>query len=509
MIFLRPKRSLLRDALFLTGVHLFLHGVSLAFGAFLSRRLGAGGMGLWQLILSAGGLAATLGCAGVRTAAAFLSAEELGRGRPGGVRSAVECCAVYGLSLSALSGTLLFCLSGVIARQALRAPEAAGALRIFALFLPAGCLCAVLSGCFTACGRIRRLAALEIAEELASLLLVFWLLGVRRPATAAESCRAIALAGGLAELAAAAAQLLLFRRDCRARPRERVPMASRLLRLCVPLGLSECLRAALSALEQFLIPWGLAQYGLSRAAALSGYGVLRGMVFPLLLFPAALLFSLSELLVPELARQRAAGHMERVRALVKSCLGAGFVYAACAAGLLLALARPLGLLVYKSEEAGRQLQLFAPLVLILYPDALADALNKGLGRQTACARISLFASVLDVLLLRLLLPRLGLAGFYFSFAGTRLLNSALTLRLLRRASGVPADLGPAVRGTVCAAAAAGACFLLPAPASPALCALLRLAVCGLLLPPLLRLSGALEPRDRERLLRALPLRGDP
>ena len=115
-------------------------------------------------------------------------------------------------------------ISGVIARQALRAPEAAGALRIFALFLPAGCLCAVLSGCFTACSRIRRLAALEIAEELASLLLVFWLLGVRRPATAAESCRAIALAGGLAEFAAAAAQLLLFRRDCRARPRERVPM---------------------------------------------------------------------------------------------------------------------------------------------------------------------------------------------------------------------------------------------------------------------------------------------
>jgi len=509
VIFLRQNRSLLRDALFLTGVHLFLHAVSLAFSAFLTRRLGAGGMGLWQLITSVGGFAMTLATAGVRTASAFLCAEELGRGRSGGVRSAVEHCARYGLTLCLFSGAVLFFLSDHVAEAALHAPEAAGALRILALFLPAGCLCSILSGCFTACGKIRRLAVIEIAEELGSLLFVLLLLPARQTRNAAQSCLAIALAGGLAELAGVSVQLLLFRRDCRDQPPAKIPMTGRLLRLCVPLGFSECLRAGLSVLEQFLIPWGLARYGLSREAALSGYGVLRGMVFPLLFFPAALLFSLSELLVPELARQRAAGRTERVRALTRSCLRAGFVYSACAAGLLFALARPLGLLVYGSEAAGAQLELFAPMILILYPDALADGLNKGLGQQTACARISLLASLLDVLLLWILLPRLGPAGFYFTFAGTRLLNSVLSLHLLRSSSGLGAEIGPAVRASVCAAAAAGACFSFPAPAAPLACALLRLGIFGGILLPLLSLAEALTPGDRARLLRALPLHGDP
>ncbi|MFR7743168.1 MAG: hypothetical protein ACLU3I_07715 [Acutalibacteraceae bacterium] len=52
--------------------------------------------------------------------------------------------------------------------------------------------------------------------------------------------------------------------------------------LAAPLALNDLLRAALRALEQFLIPWGLTRAGATRLGAMAAYGTVMGMVFPAL-----------------------------------------------------------------------------------------------------------------------------------------------------------------------------------------------------------------------------------
>ena len=82
-------------------------------------------------------------------------------------------------------------------------------------------------------------------------------------------------------------------------------MRKRLLRLSVPLALNDALRAGLDTAEQLLIPIGLARHTAARRRkAMAGYGTIHGMVFPILMFPAAILYSVSDLLVPELSRCR-------------------------------------------------------------------------------------------------------------------------------------------------------------------------------------------------------------
>ena len=65
---------------------------------------------------------------------------------------------------------------------------------------------------------------------------------------------------------------------------------------------------------------GLARYGGSTEEAMAGYGTIHGMVFPILMFPAAILYSVSDLLVPELSRCRAMGRALRVRDLSGKCI---------------------------------------------------------------------------------------------------------------------------------------------------------------------------------------------
>ena len=159
------------------------------------------------------------------------------------------------------------------------------------------------------------------------------------------------------------------------------------------------------------------------------------MVFPILMFPAAILYSLSDLLLPELARCRAEGDARRIRALSERCLHLTTLFACGVAALEFLLAEPLGMLLYQSREAGMYLRLLAPLILILYADALVDGMCKGLGRQVSCVRNNTITSLMDIAMLWFLLPRLGMGGYILTFAVTHAVNFYLSLQLLTDASG--------------------------------------------------------------------------
>ena len=81
------------------------------------------------------------------------------------------------------------------------------------------------------------------------------------------------------------------------------------------------------------------------------------------------------------------------------------------------------------------LRLFAPLALILYPDAIVDGMCKGLGRQVSCVRNNTITSLMDIAMLWFLLPRLGMGGYILTFAVTHAVNFYLSLQLLTDASG--------------------------------------------------------------------------
>lgn len=71
--------------------------------------------------------------------------------------------------------------------------------------------------------------------------------------------------------------------------------------IILPVSAAACLRSALSSVEHILIPRGLKKNPLTAATALASYGVLCGMALPVVMLPAAFLYSFTGLLVPEYA----------------------------------------------------------------------------------------------------------------------------------------------------------------------------------------------------------------
>ncbi len=441
------------SALVLTGVNLLLRLVGTSFQVFLSGRIGAEGIGLLQLVMSLGSMAMVAGMAGIRTACMYLTAEELGRKRPGRVTWVLSGCMGYSLLFSTAVGATLYIFAPTLANSWIGHPETADSLRLFGAFLPVNCLTGVLVGYFTGAGRIGTLAAVEVAEQLCTMACTVTLLGLWAGSDAARACQAVVLGSALGGCLTLISLMFLRLAE---RPRQDAPisMTGRLLHTALPLALADDLRTGISTVENLMVPRRLALYPGS-LTPLAAFGTVCGMVFPVLMFPMAILFGLTEILVPELARCNAAGSLRRRNYLVGRSLKVALLYGSLCAGILYLNADSLCMGLYKNGDAARYLKWFAPLAVMLYCDGVTDAMIKGLGQQKISVVYNICTNGLDVALLFVLLPRWGIGGYFFSFTLTHAINFLLSIRRLLHSTEVKILLRTPVLCLLCAMAAVG------------------------------------------------------
>lgn len=429
-----PKtKPIFYRALMLTGVNLLLRAVGTSFHVYLSRHVGAAGIGLLQLVMSVGNLAMVAGIGGIRTATMYLTAEELGKGRPQNVGRILSSCFLYSILCSCAVAGALYFGAPMLARNWIGNIQTIPALRIFAGFLPAICLSGVMSGYFTAANRIGTLAMVEVAEQLCSMGITLLALLLWAGQDPERSCISVVL--GSSGSACVTLTLLVWLR-LREKPKrgKPFPVRKRLLQAAVPLAGADVVRSGIGTAENLLVPKRLALCE-KVDDPLSAFGRVSGMVFPLMMFPACILYALAELLIPELARCNAAGSQKRIQYLVRKSLWAAMLYGVFFSGLIFLFARPLCAALYHNEQAGNELMVYALMIPFLYCDAITDAMTKGLGQQRVCVRYNIITSAMDVASLFLLLPVFGMRGYFFSFLVTHLLNFLLSLRRLCRITG--------------------------------------------------------------------------
>lgn len=414
----------------LTGVNLLLRFAATSFQVYLSSRIGAAGIGLLQLVMSVGSLAMVAGIGGIRTATMYLTAEELGKGRPGNVGWVLSSCFLYSILFSGTVAALLYYSAPQIALYWIGDARTVNALRLFASFLPVTCLCCVMTGYFTAANRIGTLAAVEVAEQLCSISLTLFLLSFWAGNDPVRACLCVILGSALG--ACLTLSCLVFLRIREKIPSgSRIPVRNRLLHTAIPLAIGDDLKSGITTTENLMVPKRLALYPFIENP-LAAFGLVSGMVFPVVMFPAAILFGLAELLIPELARCAAAESRVRINYLVQKSLRFALIYGILFSGLIFLGSDMLCLKLYGNTDAAMWMRLYGLLIPMLYCDAITDAMTKGLGQQKACVRYNIVTSFLDVVFLYLLLPRYGMTGYYLSFLITHFLNFALSLNRLMR-----------------------------------------------------------------------------
>ncbi|MBP3572129.1 MAG: polysaccharide biosynthesis C-terminal domain-containing protein [Clostridia bacterium] len=476
------------NALSLIAVNLFMRTVGVAFNAYLAGRAGGEVMGLYSLLFGVYGLAMTLGSAGIHLGTTRMVADVMGQFCPEGngagegcvgevcrraIRRVMVRCLTYSLVCGAGAGLLMLVSAPWIGREWLGDGRTVLSLRVLALTLPPIAVSACLGGYFTAVRRVVRTSAVGIGVQFLRIGFCAYLLTLWLPEGVEMTCLALVLGGALSEfcgLLMTVGAYLYDRRKHLRLTREgacedmgEAVSTKKLLGITVPVTLAACLRSGLLTLQHILIPRGLKRSGASWEAALTSYGVLHSMALPVVLFPSAFISSFSGLLVPEVAESVARGDHKRVARLAFRTVTPALIFSFGVAGVMGCFGRELGVAVYGSAEAGEYIRLLAPLIPIMYVDSTVDAFLKGMGEQVYSMNVNIIDAGASVLLVWLLLPRMGLAGYVVAIYVTETLNTTLSLCRMLRMSRMPVKLWKQVFGPLlCAVGAATVCRLVGA-----------------------------------------------
>lgn len=428
------KRLIMNTAL-LTGSSLAMSAISMAFQVWLAGRIGSAGIGLYQLVLSVAFLCTTFAVSGIRFAATRLVSEELGHERSWSVAAAMRRCFAYSLFFGLSAMAVLFSFAEPIGFLWIGDARTVKSLKLIAFSMPFLSLSSVMSGYFTACGRVWKPTVVHLGEQLITIGFVAYFLAHSPAGDIEKNCAAVMLGNICGDVISFVCMLLFYltdRHSVRDYSAQKLKLTSRMLKVALPLAVSAYARSALSTLEHLLVPRGLKAAGFSADRALSGYGVIQGMVLPIVSFPACILMALAELIIPELTEAQVRGNDGDISKTVSLLIKKGLGYSSAVALVLFVFADKLGVRIYSSPEAGDYLRLLAPLIPIMYTDMVADGCLKGLGQQLWCMGINLLDALLGVLLVWQVLPVFALKGYICIIYFNECLNFALSIMRLRK-----------------------------------------------------------------------------
>lgn len=425
-------KKLVWNTALLTGSALVMRCIALGWQVWLAGRIGAAGIGLFQLVMSVHFLFVTLAVSGIRFSVTRLLAEELGLGRHGSVGATMGRGCAYALFFGFAAMAILWLLAEPMGFLWVGDARTVRSLRLLALSLPATGLSSVFAGYFTAMGRVWKTAAEQFVEQLGRMVLVAAFLSNAHPGDLAGECAAVVGAGVLADNLGALALLALYLHDRKKHTiaaSRGTSLTPRMLSIAFPLALSAYARSALNTFRQLLVPRGLRSAGLSATAALTGYGVINGMAMPILTFPTCLPAALAELIVPALTEAQVRGEHHYIRRCVRSMLLETFLFSLAAGLFFFFTAEALAWHVYGDIQAAEYLRLLAPLIPFLYTDIVTDGCLKGLGQMMRSMAYNIAEAALGLALVWLLLPRWALNGYLFLLYVCEIFN--FTLSLLR------------------------------------------------------------------------------
>lgn len=491
---MRNATRFLWNTLLLTATSLLLRLLGMSFQIYLTRKIGAEGIGLFELLMSVYGLAAALAISGVRLSTTRLVLEVTAAHRC--TRSGVMAlCLRYSLLLGLGSGALLLFLSEPLAALWLDNAQLAQCLRVLAFSLPCLAVSSCLGGYFSALRQAGRVALVQSLEFSLHAVLTFGALTLFPPSEPKDACLLLVCCSCLSDVFSVALSAIFYRRSSGKPAKTPWFLTGDLLKIAVPDAIGSWVRSGLISAKQVLIPKGLRRCGATASAALSTYGMIQGMVMPILSFPAAFLGTVSGLLVPEIAESHARGQHKRMYSMMQRVLHLTLLFAWFSAALLLVYGGELGQRLYRSAEVRQYIRLLAPLVPLMYLDTAVDGMLKGLGLQNASMRINILDALISLLLVWQLIPRVGIAGYLFTIYLSEILNFILSFLQLRRHAGLGLPLYRSVLAPLMAALCA---ILFPRLLLPVLCNQAPLGAAAfstVLYYLLLRLLGSVTRRD--------------
>ena len=435
----REGESAARSTLFLTGMAALTQLLSFGYRVILSRMIGAEGMGLYQLVMSAYAVLLSLSTVGLTAGASNLSAQYLALGNGRAMEQTRRMC--LGL-LAADAAVLTAVVTGLYDPISVWLLGDARTQLGLVLMMP----CLLLTGVenihkhlFYGAGLVKPPAFVELAEQFIRACAVLGLLWAFLPQNGERTVGLIVAGMVVCEVFSSGALTLLYRRKLsalgeRGRGEGRRVLLRRVGSIALPIALTSLLGNLMGAANSALIPRKLVEAGMERGEAVAELGIVCGMTLPMLGLPTVFLGALNLVMIPRLARSVALKQSARVQHQVQRALMAVSVLILPSMALMVVLGPDLAVLMFGEEEAGRHLLPLAAATLFSCYHGVLNGILSGIERQRQSALVSLLCDGVQLaFVFTVAWPGVGILGFVAGTLVSEVLAAVLCALCVGRA----------------------------------------------------------------------------
>ena len=422
------KNTVYATATIVTALSIAERGLGFLYRVVLSRLIGAEGLGIYQVALSLFGLFLTIGTGGIPITVSRMISKSKAERRPTDEHGAVSAGGCLCLLLT-LPVCLIFGLFGQKFTFLFSDNRSLTVFRILLCGLCFSALYAVIRGRFWGNKQFLLPSILELAEESIMVIAgVLLLQNVSSPASGAEKA-ALAVVISYLFSFTAACLCFLIRGGRLSSPKNQLKP---LFNATMPITLVRASSSLVNSAVAVLLPVMLLRAGFEGGEALSLFGVVSGMVLPVLFIPSTVIGSLSLVLVPELSEDFYKKNYERLRKNILRGIRFAFLVACVLIPLFYAVGEDLGRWAFSNAQAGELIVKSCPLLLPMSLTMISTSIlnSTGFERQTLTFY---FVGAAALLLCVLFLPAyIGvsayLVGMFLSFFATALCNLIFLFR---------------------------------------------------------------------------------
>lgn len=431
------KQSRIRHSTFITGTLLLTFTgvlsriIGFFYRIFLSRTIGAEGLGIYQLIFPVLTLCISLSAAGIQTSISKFVAEEQGKGmKHAGVRY-LYAGLFFSLAISFLICSLLLTQADILAVHTLNESRCADLIRIMAYSLPFAAIHSCINGYYYGLKKTAVPSISQLVEQFVRVGTVYliYLISKEQGVSVTPAAAVWGLVCGdiAATLYSVTALGFLGKRRSLTISGSFPGALKKLGLYCIPLTSNRVTINLFTSIESILIPARLQLFGYNSSDALSVFGILTGMAMPMIMFPNVLTGSVSVLLLPTISAAQADCNRKLIVRAIKKTVEYCLILGLLSTLFFLLTGDFIGQMVFQNTLAGTFIVTLSWICPFSNLAATLSSILNGLGKASYAFALNLCGSLIRILFILLLVPLYGIRSYLYGMLFSQLFIAGLSL----------------------------------------------------------------------------------
>lgn len=416
---------------------------ALIFNIYISNQIGSEAVGVFSLVMAVYLFFITVATSGLNIAVTVIVSEKFALNKNQQAIKAIRTCIFFSLLLGIAAGGLILLFSNFITSKCLHNMVSSRPLFYIAIGLPFIAMSSCISSYFATIRKAYKNAISQVFEFTIKMFATIILLKINISNGVEAICISLILADVISEICSFTLIFILYIIDIKLKKLEDIRSFGQrinILKIAFPVAVTSYIRSGLSTLKQLIIPTQLEKSGISCSRALSQYGMIIGMVLPVITFPTVFTDSYSMLLIPEFSTYVAQKNYKAINYIANKIFKITCAFTMCICSIFFIFSNDLGLAIYNNIEIGYYFKIFTPFIFFMYMDHIIDCILKGLNKQFGVMCCNILDLSITTCFIYFLLPVLGIKGYVLSIFFSEVLNFSISLFQLFKYSGIKPNL---------------------------------------------------------------------